>query len=108
MVSFFWAVPGLTCAQVQVQVKDNPQPAPSAQDVVIPDGTRLELRFAQGVWAKAAGQTPTSLPDGVSGEAQRGDVIRLIATANLRIDGRVFLPRAPLDTPLSLISWPLY
>jgi len=93
MLSFFWAVPGLACAQVQVQVKDNPQPAMSALDIVIPDGTRLELRFAQGVRAKAAGQTPTSLPDGVSGEAQRGDVIRLIATANLRIDGRVVLTK---------------
>jgi len=89
VLTLIWAMPGMAHAQV----KEDTQPATPAQEVIIPDGTRLELRFAQGVWGKAAGKTPIPLPDGVSGEAQRGDVIRLIATANLRVDGRVVVTK---------------
>ncbi len=89
VLSLFWAMPGVACAQV----KEDTQLATPAQEIIIPDGTRIELRFAQGVWGQAAGKTPVPLPDGVQGEAHRGDVIRLIATANLRVDGRVVVTK---------------
>ena len=64
-----------------------------AQQFIIPDGTEVELRFAQEVAGKAIRANPLVPPANGVPEAQAGDVVRLVATANVRIDGRVVIAK---------------
>src|SRR5260370_31027926 len=65
----------------------------AAEQIVIPDGTEVELRFAQEVAGKAIRANPLVPPANGVPEAQAGDVVRLVATANVRIDGRVVIAK---------------
>ncbi len=65
----------------------------AAEQIVIPDGAEVELRFAQEVAGKAIRANPLVPPANGVPEAQAGDVVRLVATANVRIDGRVVIAK---------------
>ena len=68
----------------------------AAQQFIIPDGTEVELRFAQEVAGKAVRANPLVPPPSGVPEAQAGDLVRLVATANVRIDGRVVIAKGAI------------
>ncbi len=64
------------------------------QDIVIPDGTQIELRFAQDVWGQAVKKS--ALPVQVAGQVQPGDTVRLVSVADVRIGARVVIAKGAL------------
>lgn len=66
---------------------------PTAPEIIIADGTRVELRFAQEVRGRAAGQSRLPLPGNVPGEIHPGDAVRLVVVENARVEGRVVIAR---------------
>src|SRR5690242_15500139 len=64
------------------------------QSIVVPDGTQIELRFAQDVYGQAVKKS--TLPVHVPGEVQRGDTVDLVSVADVRIGARVVLAKGAL------------
>jgi hypothetical protein len=64
------------------------------QSVVIPDGTQVELRFAQDVWGQAVKKS--ALPVQVAGQVQPGDTVSLVSVADIRIGARVVIAKGAL------------
>lgn len=62
-----------------------------AQTLTIPDGTPVELRFAQTIRRKAAVDPPTRPNTPAIDDVRPGDTVRLVVAANLRIEGRVVI-----------------
>src|SRR5438105_9913214 len=63
-----------------------------AQDVIIPDGTRIQLRFATPVWGYVA--IPPTYD--ASLHAKRGDRVRLVVAAEVRISNKVIFARGAI------------
>jgi hypothetical protein len=64
------------------------------QDIVIPDGTQIELRFAQDVWGQAVKKS--ALPVHVPGEVRPGDTVHLVSIADVRIGEHVVIAKGAL------------
>src|SRR5215471_9227070 len=60
-----------------------PDQSQTDQSVIIPDGTQIELRFAQDVWGQAVKKS--ALPVQVAGQVQPGDTVSLVSVADVRI-----------------------
>src|SRR5215470_19152353 len=83
------AVAALSVAMLSAQaqsVPDSPQVLPAEKAVVtIPDGTPVEMRFAQPVRGKVLN------PVDVGSEAQQGDVVHLVSVADIRVGGLIVI-----------------
>jgi hypothetical protein len=79
---------------------------PVAQPIVVPDGTEVELRFAQPVMGKAARKNPF-VPGSVH-EAEAGDEVRLVAAANVRIDGRIVIAKGAVGKATVTDALPVF
>ncbi len=64
------------------------------QTIVVPDGTPIELRFAQDVWGPAVKKSP--LPGQVPGQVQPGDTVHLVSVADIRIGAHVAIAKGAL------------
>jgi len=64
------------------------------QDIIIPDGTQIELRFAQDVWGQAVKKS--ALPVHVPGEVRPGDTVHLVSVADVRIGERIVIAKGAL------------
>ncbi len=65
-----------------------------ADQIIIPDGTQIELRFAQDVWGQAVKKS--ALPVQVAGQVQPGDTVSLVSVADVRIGARVVIAKGSL------------
>jgi len=65
--------------------------AQGSQPLTIPDGTPVELRFAQTIRRKAAVDPPTRPHTPAIDDVRPGDTVRLIVAMNLRVEGRVVI-----------------
>ena len=61
------------------------------QTLTIPDGTPVELRFAQTIRRKAAVDPPNRPNTPAIDDVRPGDTVRLIVAVNLRVEGRVVI-----------------
>jgi hypothetical protein len=65
-----------------------------ADQIIVPDGTQIELRFAQDVWGQAVKKS--ALPVQVAGQVQPGDTVHLVSVADVRIGERVVIAKGAL------------
>jgi hypothetical protein len=65
-----------------------------ADQIIVPDGTQIELRFAQDVWGQAVKRS--ALPVQVAGQVQPGDRVHLVSVADVRIGERVVIAKGAL------------
>jgi len=71
----------------QIETRTPDQPTPPAATVTIPDGTKVELRFAQPVWGKTAKLGDAQI------EAKPGDKIRLVVVSPVRVSNLVVIAK---------------
>jgi hypothetical protein len=65
-----------------------------ADQIIVPDGTQVELRFAQDVWGQAVKKS--ALPVQVAGQVQPGDTVHLVSVADVRIGARIVIAKGAL------------
>jgi hypothetical protein len=65
-----------------------------ADQIIVPDGTQVELRFAQDVWGQAVKKS--ALPVQVAGQVQPGDTVHLVSVADVRIGARTVIAKGAL------------
>lgn len=71
----------------QTQQVDSEKASAGAATIMIPDGTPVQLRFAQAVWGIAAGNRVRPV------HAKQGDVVRLVVAADVSIGGRIVIQK---------------
>lgn len=62
--------------------------------IIVPDGTRIELRFAQDVWGQAVKKS--ALPVQVAGQVQPGDTVHLVSAADVWIGAKIVIAKGAL------------
>jgi hypothetical protein len=65
-----------------------------ADQITVPDGTQIELRFAQDVWGQAVKKS--ALPVQVAGQVHPGDTVSLVSVSDVRIGERVVIAKGAL------------
>ena len=70
--------------------------------ITIPDGAQLQLRFVQPVWGPAR---RACLWCGSTGEARRGDHVRLVAVTEVRLNETVVIEKGALARATVLKTW---
>ncbi|HEY7402873.1 MAG TPA: hypothetical protein VIB39_05090 [Candidatus Angelobacter sp.] len=72
----------------------HPNQNQAEQNIVVPDGTPIQLRFAQDVWGQAVKKSP--LPGQVPGQVQPGDTVHLVSVADVRIGAHIVITKGAL------------
>src|SRR5262249_7657291 len=72
-------------AQTQSAADSQQVPPANKPVITIPDGTAVEMRFAQSVRGKMLH------PVEVGSEAKQGDAVRLVSVADIRVDGLIVI-----------------
>jgi hypothetical protein len=93
-----WCVPRLPVRKTSLQ---EVPPRQATDAITIPDGTRLELRFAQPI------RGPVSAFPWIEdvAVAKPGDKVRLVAAQNLCLDGRVVIARGAIGQATVTLSY---
>lgn len=67
--------------------------AQDTRTLIVPDGTPVELRFAQAIRRKTTVHAPSHPNTPPIDDVRKGDAVRLIVAVNLRVEGQVVIVR---------------
>ncbi len=99
VLAWLWLA-SVSRAQDVSQTEPHPGAAVAAQTVTIPDGTAVQLRFAQPL----RGMIRTA--SGTKMEAHRGDKIRLVVAEEVRVKDLVVIARGAIGQATIHGAWP--
>ena len=78
---------GLLVGQVFAQSPNETEAPQESTNLVIPDGTPVQLRFSQAVWGMAADNRPRQV------HAHAGDVLQMVVAEDLVVGGKVVIQK---------------
>ena len=98
LLAWLWLAP-VARAQNTAHTEERSRPTVAAQTVTIPDGTTVQLRFAQPV----RGMMRTA--GGVKVEAHRGDKVRLVVAEDVRVKQLLVIARGAIGQATVHAAW---